>query len=354
MMVLLAIAAIVGCSEDVFLGEPAENRPPTVRLTNGPLEGDTTLYQVHFYWVGYDPDGTVEYYEYAVAAGDPTGFDPADTTGADKWTATELTDMIITVSADRDDGTVTIGSNRYAHFSRVHTLFIRAVDNGGLRSETAHRSFTAFTLAPWVVINEPYLANPSEKVQYLTPVIHFAWEGKDPLDTPWNYQDVDSVRYLHTRYSGSVIDHLNAYPELFEEKWSPWIAYEAPGDSGRSTILGDDETIDLGFSYIFAVQAKDEAGAITSIFDARTNVRCFIVKKPTGPLLTVYEPYLGIERFLGTASPVAVAYVPAGLPIRYSWFGDASDYGGTVSTYRYGWDIKDLADPADWAVEPNP
>ncbi|HUV35377.1 MAG TPA: hypothetical protein VMX58_00375 [Patescibacteria group bacterium] len=353
-VVISAAVLLLGCTEDVYFDGGKENQPPTVRLTNGPLEGNMTLYQVHFYWVGYDPDGIIERYEYTVVSGDPVGFDPADTTGIDKWISTERSDLVFKVSADSLDSNVTIGNNPYTLFRRTHTLFVRAVDNDGLSSKAAFRSFTAFTLAPHIFINEPVQLNPGSGMQFLGPVIHFRWEGKDPLDTPWNYQDVDSIRYLHTHFSGFVLERLNQNPEIFENLWSPWISYDAPGDSGKATTLGDDETMELAKSYIFAVQAKDEAGAISSIFDAGTNVRCFMVMEPTGPLITAYEPYHGTSKFIGTISPTAVVYTPAGLPINYSWNGDASQYGSTVSTYRYGWDVKDLDNPSDWAVDPSP
>jgi hypothetical protein len=349
-----AIALLSGCTEDVYLGVRTENKPPTVSLTNGPLEGDTTLYQVHFFWLGYDPDGEVEYFEYALASGDPTGFDPADTTGLAKWTRTTRGDTMLSVPADSGDSTVTINENTYSWYSRTHTFFIRAVDDHGMRSVAAHRSFTAYTLAPTIFISEPYTTNPGADLQFLTPVIHFRWEGKDPLDSPWNYRDVDSVRYMHTRHRGDIIERLNSRPELYEDDWSSWIAYTAEGDSGRSTILGDDETMEPNHAYVFAVQAKDEAGAITSIFDARKNVRGFIVMEPTGPLLSVYEPFFGWSRFVGTDYPPVTEYIPANLPVNFSWEGDASQYGGAVSTYRYGWDVRDLSDPTEWDVTANP
>ena len=352
--IFAAAVLLLGCTDDVYIENGRDNQPPTIRLTNGPLEGDTTLYQVHFYWVGYDPDGIVEFYEYAIASGDPIGFDPADTMGSDKWSSTTRSDMVFKVSADEEAEGVTINQSHYTRYEKTHTLFVRAVDNLGMRSKPAFRSFTAFTLAPHIFIREPYVTNPGSDLQFLTPVIHFSWEGKDPLDTPWNYQQVDSVRYLHTRYSGFIMERLNKNPEQYEELWSPWYSYDAPFDSGRATTLGDDETLELHMSYIFAVQAKDEAGAISSIFDTGTNVRCFIVMKPTGPLITTYEPYLGTAKFIGTMTPPAAVHAPAGLPLRFSWQGDASQYGGTVATYRYGWDVKDLADPNDWDVEPSP
>jgi hypothetical protein len=137
-------------------------------LIHGPLEGHTTVYQIHFFWMGHDPDGKIEYYEYTVVVGDPIGFDPADTTGLDKWTQTKLTDIGLSVTADEIDTTVTINYNTYAKYSKTHTFFVRAADNDGMRSEALYRSFTAFTLAPYIFITEPP-PEPTVDTQFLTP-----------------------------------------------------------------------------------------------------------------------------------------------------------------------------------------
>jgi hypothetical protein len=352
-ILLLTVLLFSACDNDSFFGDNLENSPPTIRFVYGPPESGYTVYQIHLYWMGHDPDGKIDHYEYVIADGDPLGFDPADTTGLDKWTSTELTEIELEVSADEMDTTVTIDHNQYARYSKMHTFFVRAVDGGGARSETIYRSFNAFTLAPHIFITIP----PPEstvKTQFLPPIIKFEWEGKDPIDTPQNYQAVDSVRFMHAEYSSYIVERLNKHPENFEDSWSPWYAFEAPGDSGKSTLLGDDEILELFGMYVFVVQAMDEAGAISSIFDEKTNVRCFMVKRSTGPLLTVREPYLGVYKFLGTECPVQSLETPAGFPLNFSWTGNASEYGAIVSTYRYGWDISDLSDQYQWDVEAGP
>jgi len=344
---------ILGCSEDVFIGTLKKNQPPTIRITNGPIEGDSVVYRVHFYWIGNDPDGRVNYYEYVFAEGDPIGFDPADTTGLDKWFKTTSKDSIFKLMTEEYDSTITISNNPYARFSKVYTFFIRAVDDRGARSLPAYRSFTAQNLAPHAFIIHPKNPIPGHS-QFLGMRVKFIWEGKDPIDVPWNYQDVDSIRHMCIRFSGFSIDELNKYPERYESYWSPWIWYDSPDDSGRSTIVGDDEILELNRSYILAVQAKDEAGAISSIFDKRTNVRHFMPMKPTGPLLVVRDPILGKFSFIGTNLGADVIYLPGGFPLNFSWKGDAGNYGGVVSSYRYGWDVEDLNDPTDWDVLPSP
>ncbi|MBU8923339.1 MAG: hypothetical protein KOO63_16100 [Bacteroidales bacterium] len=344
-----------GCSEQSpYTGEYEENHLPMVELTNGPLEGDSIQYNIHFYWIANDLDGRVEYFEIAMVEGDPVGFDPADTTGADKWTMTRSLDTLIMASADEFDRVVTINSALYALFDKTHTFFIRAVDDRGGVSETLHRSFNAWTIAPHVFITDPVNINPDVGVQMLSPVIHFKWFGKDPVDAPWHFQDVDSIRFMWTQFYSTILRDLNEFPGMFEDLWGKWWSTEAPGDSGLSTILGDDEIMPPGRSYIFAVQAKDEAGAISSVFDKRTNVRVFMVRTPTGPLLSVFEDYLGTYSFLGYNLDPVMIDVPPGFEMNFRWTADASHYGAIVSTYRYGWDISDFSDPAEWETLPVP
>jgi hypothetical protein len=336
----------------MYTGLARDNQKPSVYLTNGPQDNDETEYIVHFYWYGDDPDGTVEYYEYAFSSGDPIGFDPADTTGLAKWTKITCTDTMFRLTADEYDTTVTINYSLYAKYHKTHTFFIRAVDDLGMRSEPVYRSFTAWTLAPFVSIKHPKEVNPGHNFQTLGPVIRFKWEGKDPIDSPWNYQEIDSVRYMCTEFSPGIVDDLNMNPGKYEHLWKPWIAYNAPGDSGLTTVLGDDEILTLLQRYIFAVQAKDEAGAVTAIFDRKTNVRDFIVREPTGPFLIVHEKFFGDSKFLGMNVQAPALFVPSGFPLRFSWEADASSYGGVVRSYRYGWDIERLDNPSDWDVDP--
>lgn len=349
---LACTVVAAGCSEDTFLSLRETNQPPSIRLTSGPLEGVKTKYKVHFYWLGNDPDGTIDHYEYIVVSGNPIGFNPDDTTGLDKWTKTNVSNTVLEVSADTYDEEVTIDNRLYSVFSRTHTFFVRAVDDEGLPSEVAHRSFTAYTLAPHIYINYPL--NPQNVTQYLPTTAIFRWTGRDPIEYPWNYQDVDSIRYMYMECESDCINDLNEHPEEFEDLWSPWISYTASSDSGTSTILGDDEIITPGHTYLFAVQAKDEAGAVTAIFDIRTNARTFIPRTVTGPLLVVSEPYLGQTLWIGTVCNPKIIDAMAGIPMNFNWYGDASQYNGSIATYRYGWDINDLDNPSEWDVTASP
>ncbi len=353
--IILAAAALLcaGCSENAFIDSTETNAPPTIRLVNGPVEQDVVGYKVELSWLGQDRDGKVERYEFVVCDGDPLGFNRQDTTGLERWTKTPRTDSVFVLAADQYDTTVTIGGGTFSRFKRTHTFFVRAVDDRGSRSEPAYRSFTTWTLAPGVTIDFPPNAFPGQ-TQTLPPIVRFHWVGTDPRDDPWHVAKVDSIRYLWTVWTDGTVQELNERLDRFESLWSRWIATDAPGDSGTTVVLGDDEMLDMKSRYVFAVQAKDEAGAVTSIFDMRSNVRVYAILKVVGPELTVKETYLGLHRFIGTNIRPQAFSLPAEFAFRFTWSADASSYGGVISGYRYGWDVADLSNPSDWEVLPSP
>ena len=356
MIVLCSIVAFIGCSED-FSGFPDTNKKPEVWLSSGPVEGDTTGYQVHFYWSGWDPDGEISFYEFVIAEGKPTGFNPQDTTGIEKWSRTTVHDSVFRVTADESPRPFKPNTN-YTRYDKTHTFFIRAVDYQGQRSDATFRSFTAWTLAPTVLINEPGLQGSG--TQSYSTVITFGWEGSDPIDDPTNTQEPRDIRHMwginldtDGVYSDTfnTVRELNTNPWRYEHLWSPWIPYRAEGDSGRTTVIGDDEILTVSKLHFFAVQARDEAGAISSVFTLNTNIRRFVVSVKTGPLLTISESYLGSFRFVGTKMNPVKKELPPGVPLNFRWWADASEYGGKIVCYRYGWDVRDMNNPDDWDSE---
>ena len=351
--VFLLLVLNIGCSENLYIGEKRENTRPEVWLSSGPVEGDTTNYQVHFYWGGWDPDGEIDYFEFVVVDGDPIGFNQEDTTGLDKWFRTSVYDSVFRVTADDIPTNITISNNLYTKYQRTHTFFIRGVDQDGYRSLPQYRSFTAWTLAPYVLIDRP------ADSPVLGRVVTFHWVGRDPIDDPTNTQDPDSVRWLWgLLYDSTGIyqpafdmpTDLNNNPWRYESKWQSWVSYAAQGDSGNQTTIGDDEILEINRTHVFVVQAKDEAGAVSAIFDRRTNFRQFIVSESAGPELTIIEPYLGSFRFLGRNFTPEKRDLPPGVPLNFHWWADASKYGAEVVGYRYGWNVADVSNPADWAV----
>ena len=197
---------------------------------------------------------------------------------------------------------------------------------------------------PSVFIDEPPLG--SAQPQY-AKVIHFVWdagEGAEPvaIRRMWSLV-VDTNGVYNPPFD--IIGDLNANPWRYESEWTRWIPFNAPGDSGRSTLLGDDEKLVLGRYYIFAVQARDRAGRITGTFSTRTNARRFRIGGSASPLLILSEQYLAGFRFLGTNFNPEQRDLPPGIPLHFTWRADVSSYGGEVAGYRYAWDIPD---PLTW------
>ncbi len=176
-------------------------------------------------------------------------------------------------------------------------------------------------------------------------VILFKWRAVSEENEPAR------VRYLFTPVvdtSGTynpgfdILDDLNRNPWRYQDRWSSWIPYHAPGDSGRSTIIGDDEEVELLKYHIFAVQARGEENTITREFREGFNARKFIVAQPSGPELIMMDPGLAGFKFLGEGLSPAEVEIPPGYPLNFRWQADASSYGGGIRGFRYGWDITGL------------
>jgi hypothetical protein len=202
---------------------------------------------------------------------------------------------------------------------------------------------------PFVIIDKPP-APAGGDTQALGEVIIFGWRGgneRDPRSVRWMWSLVADTNGVYNPVFDIVKD-LNEHPERYEDKWSKWVPYSSP--QGRTMTLGDDEALQMGRAHIFAVQAMDICGKTTAQFTRRTNVRQFIVSAVAGPLLTVAEPHLGANRFLGMSMNARSCEFPADLALNFTWRADASSYGGEIAGYRYGWDVADINNPNDWDV----
>jgi hypothetical protein len=68
----------------------------------------------------------------------------------------------------------------------------------------------------------------------------------------------------------------------------------------------------------------------------------------TGPILTVTNEYM---EPVVTPKYTASMKIPNGVPIRFCWTAKKSSASGAIEAYRYGWDVGDLSDPAEWDVD---
>ncbi len=339
------------CASDTIDGEHTENQPPTVWLAAAPPEGSTGTYTVDLFWGGWDPDGEIAKYEYLVTDNVTGVFSPADTVDA-PWSAVVGNDSTFTFSAD---SLAENPSGQTAIFLRSHTFFVRAVDEEGLRSEEpAYRSFTSRTISPEVRITTPRAElglTPAD----MPPISTLVWTATDYVDDAISKQDPDSVQWalLSTLdHGGSYLDTINYLrsPGSLPD-WYPWSWYRAPEDSGKSWTTPPLEYGD----YVFAIRAKDEAGAVTPVLVEPVNVRRIkVAPRISGPTFIITSTLIGSIVAASCDYPLIIVDVPAGVDLAFSLSACADSYGGTVAGYRYGWDILDLNDPDQWEVDYTP
>src|SRR5262249_2405961 len=160
----LAIA-FAACSKQGLHGVLSPNQPPTIELTQTPVPNDTSgTYVYELSWAGFDPDGRIVRFQYAV---DP----PSDAGAEPTWVSTAANRLTFRFRAD----STTAGDNFHLH--ATHTVAVVAFDNAGARSAVAFVSFVAHTVAPTVAILKP---SPSALIaRQLAPSVRVEWQGDD-------------------------------------------------------------------------------------------------------------------------------------------------------------------------------
>jgi hypothetical protein len=191
------------------------------------------------------------------------------------------------------------------------------------------------------------------------PVIVFNWSGEDQVGDGTS-QDPIASRWVMIPTCLDLLrnpNHINFPDSLYTLMhgyfWSPWRRWNALDKSGVRAVVRNLSTREgrcIGY-YIFAVQAIDDAGAVTPVFDYKTtnknNVALVIVSGTVGPTLILEDRFLGTFTFLGATRPASLD-VAAGQAINWRWRADASTYGGEITDFRYGWDIRNPSNDQEW------
>ena len=374
--VTVALAGVMGC--DNLDTERKPNQAPAVYLSSGPANNDANVnYRVHFYWNGYDPDGRVDHFEYMVTNDEVTGsliidediyatlaaLDDAYPQVDYSWRSIEVHDTTISVTADsipvagtEEDSLYFYGGDRFL-FRAHHTFFIRAVDEDGDFSKVpAHRTFTATTIAPEVKINHPSDTQGVGGYDFLPPDIFFRWAGNDSVGDG-TVIEPDSTRYallkrgdlgLDTQFTGRLL----SFPDSVWSVWRGWDQVDSLNENlggKRALITGLTPTSAGGGAgfYLFFVQAKDEAGAISSHFEDGKNLRKIRVVSSLAPKVTVTEPVLGVR--VSSSNQTYDFTVAENQTLRLRWSATAEAYGSEITGYRYGWDILDTENDEEWS-----
>ena len=197
------------------------------------------------------------------------------------------------------------------------------------------------TISPALTITSPPYVGGIPK--YLE-VTRFSWSstGEQPA--------VD-VRYFATMLVDTngnydttfdMVGDINENPARYDTLWSDWISYNAPDDSGRTTIIGDDELLTYGRKHYLFVQGRDGEDNVTEVFKRETNARHFTVTYSSGPVLYIAERVLANFIFIGTSFRPEERMLPAGISLSFYWKGNADQYSNEIAGYRYGWDVTSL------------
>jgi hypothetical protein len=153
------------------------NRPPMTVLTGVPGDSTTNFYRLELYWSGFDPDGEVVGYEWAII--DTCAVCPKDPV----WTFTTRTDSIFRFSVEENREVL------------GHRFYVRAVDNEGKRDPVP--KWTFFTVRDNCVPVSSFVTaeaiGPDGEVRILTSTslnaptdtipagwgLRFIWTGAD-------------------------------------------------------------------------------------------------------------------------------------------------------------------------------
>jgi hypothetical protein len=289
-MVLTGLAAAVlgllyltGCGNKVTPPPIHEDTNPETELTYAPLPGDTTTFRVHFYWNGYDKDGEVMTFSFAVDE------DTLKPVGDWPTTTSKDTTLLFLVDPVKE--------------VRQHVFKVASRDNDGKWDSTpATRFFSAKTLPPTSLIKRgPAAFNP-----IVGPNFTFEWEGIDPDGGETGGKaPVDSFEYVllligatgapgaeplpgyQQDFYLALINQSTGHTLKSDFEWAGtthdfsdwhWIGIHSLKNRFRNATPGE---------YVFAERAVDLAGATEKNLGFGTNFRHFTVstKNPGASLI---------------------------------------------------------------------
>ena len=323
---------MTGCSNSVK-PRPYEASRPETELTYAPVDNDTTSFRVRLYWNGFDKDGEVTHFIFAIDADTSRPVAEWKSTSAKDSTFLFLVDPVLELLG--------------------HVFMISAVDNDGLYDQTpARRFFSSRTKPPTSQITK----GPSPFNPLVGPTFTFEWSGRDPdgsaIGGPaW----VDSFEYLLLRIGTAADPAHPPLPYFDQSSYMDLInrgvgrTLPAPYDDWKWVRIGGEgkrfSNVPAG-EYVFAERAVDLAGATEKGLKYATNVRHFSVLPgsppavPLGPGLAIFCSSLTRPLYASGPNdvPREAIQVLEGESISFSWSASAASYGGVVVGYAYAFD----------------
>jgi len=344
--VLCAFFGLLACDAD-YVGESVPNDPPETRLTAFPPHLEATSTTVEFQWSGSDRDGRVVAFEWALAENGSDGCVDPEETASLQWQRTEDHSVVVRVPADEE---IEPGL-----FAASYSFWVRAIDDDGDVDDSPESvAFTAQTLAPEISIVSPQpISSISCRVAPRT--IRFEWK---PSDADAQEGDVLRVRsivlpWMRTEdlcYTQEQFETSNpiAALEADDPRWTEWVDYEAADEQTAIRIV---EGLELDVGVLFAAQARDADGAVSTFFRWNREVRYFRPGAAVYPELALMDPTLGRIHGVGTTRRARMLF--EGESLSFSWMASIVGDVGLLDGYRYGWNLEDPLDPADpnWATD---
>lgn len=342
---LLVVVAAFGCDKP-GVGVLVPNQRPTVELTAAPVStSDTAWYSYRMNWSGYDADGQVDRYEYAI---DPPTAPDADTI----WISTTKNEQQLFFRATN----AYYDPNRGWRSNDFHRFVIRAIDNAGAVSQPKSRAFYSYTIAPTVFISNPL---PNKFISRLvTPAVRISWQGRDE-DGVFTQKPV-KYKYRLFRPSDTEFDFQKAqlYPDSLR------MFYAARNFAGWDSVSGDTTFVQYtqltpNAPHLFVVIGIDEAGAYSPDFSLESNMLKFTpgFAGTLGPVFTVWNEFFAYSYVSGGVSTDPLVWinieVPSGQAITFNWAA-APPEGSAIEWYRWrlDGDITDESprtdESADW------
>ncbi len=321
----LALGLFAGCDEDKGLLVP--NNPPSVRLVTHPPDSGTTGYDVEFYWEGWDTDGEVDHFIYAI--------DPPNMHGSEDsiWTRTDSNSGVFAFQATRFD---TLYDWKEPQIAKGwHVFAIKAVDDMGAVSEPDYSAFNAATIAPRTQFTTPIpqlgIDSYTWWPQSVGLRVNFRWRGEDAdalfSDGP--------VRYLYKWIDVSDKKRGQIVSAVWEDT-TEWI--ERGGDERKLSL-----EFDNGYDYAVAVRAIDEAGAVEPLLLLNGNLMWVkAIETFSYPKLTVRSSAFGRRSYMGWSLDTETFEVPLGSKYEFEVSANANLYGGLITGFSYGWDLEDV------------
>lgn len=336
---MLLLLGLTACGHD--RGTRVDNHRPFVRVTGGPIAGDTTRYTAELFWSGWDDDGVVDHYQYALDI--PDHFtaaeinDPRDVGIAWRDTSAFRASFLLTTPRSDsmiDSGGLLVPRNRHIG---SHTFWVRAVDNEGAISDAASVSFNAFTVNPRTTITIPRVVAGASGSLLVGRQVTVGWDGVDP-DSPDPSQRPSFYEWKLIPMTGLLgVEDANYVVNVSPGPSEPW--YRVGGDTTQVRVNLNPPRL-----YVFALRAVDEAGAREERFDFPRNALKLQSSSASfvgRPVLTIRERGLGTNVFPRDGQTIEFE-IPVGRSLRFEFAADAQSYGGVIQAFNWGINVPDV------------